>query len=174
MCTSEPFTVRAARDDDSAAVSELVMNVSAEFGLRWDPDGYDADLRSVASRYGATGGWFELLERAGALVGTIGLYAHSRAEIELRKMYLRPAVRGLGLGKALLARNLARARDAGFGAVTLETATVLEGAIGLYRRFGFVRQEAGPAGYGIGCDQVWRLELPGYELPAIPIPELRG
>ena len=52
-------------------------------------------------------------------------------------MYFRPAVRGLGLGKALLSRNLARARDAGFDAVTLETATVLKSAIGLYQRFGF-------------------------------------
>ena len=172
MPASEGFTVRQACDADSGAVSALVLAVSGEFGLRWDPEGYDADLKAVASSYGGRGGWFELLERRGELVGTIGLYPIGGADIELRKMYFRPSVRGLGLGKALLVRNLARARDAGFGAVMLETASVLEGAIGLYRRFGFARQQASPVGGDLGCDQVWRLELAGYELPEISVPLL--
>ncbi len=167
------FTVRPAHDADSRAVAALVEAVSSEFGLRWDPEGYDADLKAVASSYSGRGGWFELLERDRELVGTVGMYPHSPTEIELRKMYFRPAVRGLGLGKALLARNLARARSAGFRTVMLETATALHDAIGLYRRFGFTRQQDDPVGCSVGCDQVWCLDLDGYEVPeAMSIPEL--
>ena len=58
---------------------------------------------------------------------------------EVKRMYTREAVRGRGLGKALVARLEAEARGAGFRILRLETGTYQDAAIGLYERCGFRR-----------------------------------
>lgn len=162
---SDPVTVRPATDRDSDAIRAVVTEVSAEFGLA-SADSYDEDLTRVASWYKDAGGWFEVLELDGQIVGTIGMIPVSDSEIELRKMYFTPALRGRGLGKALLGRNLRLAAEAGFKTVTLETATVLEAAIGLYKRYGFSRVEE-PGRCSTGCDQAWQLQLDQFQAPAL-------
>lgn len=168
------YRVRNATDADSVAVTGLVSEVSGEFGLQSDALSYASDLGAVASAYGRDGGWFELLLADEELVGTLGMMVMAPGVVELRKMYLRPRARGLGLGKALLARNLHRARASGFEAVVLETATQLETARALYARFGFQREQGEGAGCSAGCDQRWRLLLRDYQQPVTPIVELTG
>ena len=58
---------------------------------------------------------------------------------EVKRMYTREAVRGRGVGKALVARLEQEARDAGFRILRLETGTYQDAAIGLYERCGFRR-----------------------------------
>ena len=53
-------------------------------------------------------------------------------------MYLQPAARGLGAGRALLQRLLADARMLGYARLRLESLKALEPAHGLYRSMGFV------------------------------------
>lgn len=166
------YSVRRATDADSAAVREIVRAVAAEFGLGADALADESDLVAVASRYERDGGWFELLLCDDRPVGTIGMLPVAPGVIELRKMYFDPAVRGCGLGKALLARNLRAARERGFEAVVLETATVLETARALYRRFGFERQAGAVRGCSSGCDQAWRLALRNYRTPDMIAVEL--
>ncbi|MDH3647511.1 MAG: GNAT family N-acetyltransferase [Gammaproteobacteria bacterium] len=172
--TISPFEVRAATDADAEAVRGLVFPVMEEFGLGVVPDGADSDLYEIEASYTDRGGWLELLTRDGSLVGTVGMYPVGDDSIELRKMYLRADMRGAGLGKALLARSIERAQQAGFREIVLETATVLKTAIALYERFGFSRDVDDYPGCGkTACDQVWRLQLAGYELPNTNMPELQ-
>ena len=56
---------------------------------------------------------------------------------EVKRMYTRPAARGHGLAKALLATIEKEVRDAGFSILRLETGTRQQEAIGLYERGGF-------------------------------------
>ena len=56
---------------------------------------------------------------------------------EVKRMYTREAARGRGVGKALLVRIEAEARDAGKPMLRLETGTLQAAAIGLYERSGF-------------------------------------
>jgi AcrR family transcriptional regulator/ribosomal protein S18 acetylase RimI-like enzyme len=60
------------------------------------------------------------------------------AMARLRWVYLRPEARGLGLGRAMLDRAVARARQIGAAGVTLTTLAGLEAAGRLYERLGFV------------------------------------
>jgi putative acetyltransferase len=72
-------------------------------------------------------------------VGTGGYYPISRGEkaVEIRKMYLLPTVRGLGLGKFLL-QHLEQAIAArGFQQIWIETASVLVEAVKLYESSGY-------------------------------------
>ena len=56
---------------------------------------------------------------------------------EVKRMYVRPAARGRGVGEALLRALLAHADSLGFTRVRLDTAPELLAAQALYRRFGF-------------------------------------
>jgi putative acetyltransferase len=58
---------------------------------------------------------------------------------ELKRMYVRPAFRGRGVGKLLLAHLADYARQRGVDVLRLETGVHQVEAIGLYERFGFRR-----------------------------------
>lgn len=58
---------------------------------------------------------------------------------EIKRMYVRPAFRGMGLGRRVLERLTAHARDAGITLLRLETGVDQVEAIGLYESMGFRR-----------------------------------
>lgn len=64
---------------------------------------------------------------------------------EVKRMYTREKARGLGVGKALLGRIEAEARNAGKTVLRLETGTLQAAAIGLYEGAGF--RACGPFGH---------------------------
>lgn len=150
--------LRRATNADCEPVRTLVFTVLGEYGLRPDPAGTDADLDDIEQSYFARGGTFSVLEdEDGSVVGAYGLYPVQGRTCELRKMYLRRTHRGRGLGKFLLEDALASARQLGFTAVTLETASVLKEAIALYKRYGFV--PCPNDHLAARCDQAYVLHL---------------
>jgi putative acetyltransferase len=150
--------IRSATNADAKKIRELVFAVLAEYGLKGDPDGTDADLNDIEANYFANGGLFEVVENEeGKLIGTVGLYAKADRVCELRKMYLLAETRGKGLGKQLMARVIEQARARGFRRIELETASPLIEAIALYTRFGFHRVEC--AHLASRCDQAYALDL---------------
>ncbi|MCO1574476.1 helix-turn-helix domain-containing GNAT family N-acetyltransferase [Crossiella sp. SN42] len=73
----------------------------------------------------------------GEPVGCGALKPHPPAYAEIKRMWVSPAVRGLGVGRRLLAELEARALAHGARAVRLETNRSLTEAIGLYRAAGY-------------------------------------
>lgn len=63
---------------------------------------------------------------------------------EIKRMYVVPAARGLGLGRRLLQTLERHAAGLGLTCIRLETAVKQPEALGLYRNFGYV--EIGPFG----------------------------
>lgn len=157
--------LRPATDADGEAVRAVVFSVLREYGLQPDPAGTDLDLFRIEATYPRSGGAFAVLvDGAGTVVGTAGLKpveaggpGPEPGTVELRKMYLLPAHRGRGWGKALFVWALAEARRLGFRRMTLETATVLREAIRLYERHGFRRLPVCP--HAGRCDLVMEREL---------------
>jgi DNA-binding MarR family transcriptional regulator/GNAT superfamily N-acetyltransferase len=70
-------------------------------------------------------------------VGCIGLRYHDDAPAEVKRLWVAPAVRGLGLGRRLLAELEAQATAHGVRVLRLETNRSLTEAIGLYRAAGY-------------------------------------
>jgi GNAT superfamily N-acetyltransferase len=75
-------------------------------------------------------------------VGCGALKNHPGAPSEIKRMWVADAVRGLGLGRRLLAELEARAAATGARAVRLETNRNLTEAIAMYRRAGYVEVPA--------------------------------
>jgi putative acetyltransferase len=69
-----------------------------------------------------------------------GAYVHRGAYGEVKRMFVDPASRGLGVGGKLLAEIARRAQQAGLPSLMLETGIHQPEAIGLYERAGFVRR----------------------------------
>lgn len=165
------YAVRPATNADSAAIHAVLVTVLDEYGLAPDPDGVDADLDDIERNYVARGGWFRVVElrdcdSGGRLAGCAGLYPLNPEDVEIRKMYLLPELRGLGIGRRLLNEAIEDARRLGYRRVRLETASVLQEAIALYRSAGF-RRVARPPAAG-RCDQAWVLEIDPQAADARP------
>lgn len=150
--------IRAATNRDCEAIRNLVFQVLREYHLKPDPNNTDADLNDIEAIYIEPGGLFEVVENDdGRIVGSVGLYKLSSEVCELRKMYLLPETRGHGLGKKLLERSIAGAKELGFKRIELETASPLVEAIALYKRYGFqvIKRDHLPS----RCDQAFALDL---------------
>ncbi len=150
--------LRIAHNTDCKQITDLVYGVLKEYGLKPDPACTDADIKDIESSYFGRGGKFFVLETEdGSIIGAYGLYPVDEQTCELRKMYLKKAHRGKGLGKFLLEDALSKARQLGFEKMILETASVLKEAIALYKSYGFV--EYHPQHMSSRCDHAYLLEL---------------
>jgi len=106
------------------------------------------------------GGRFDVLaDHAGTIRGTVGIGRIDAGTCELRKMYLHRSARGQGWGRRLLDHAIAEARRMGFKRMTLETASVLKEAVGMYERYGFRPCEPDPAHKAPRCDAAYELQL---------------
>lgn len=72
---------------------------------------------------------------------------HPEYDYELAKMGVSPKVRGKGIGRMLGNAVIEKGRSLGAGKIYLESNTVLEPAIALYRKLGFREVEAKPSPY---------------------------
>jgi GNAT superfamily N-acetyltransferase len=80
-----------------------------------------------------------LLFPAGTVLTTPDGASATLAEPEIRLLAVTPAARGLGIGAALVRECLQRAHQAGAEAVTLHTTEMMQVAMRMYERMGFVR-----------------------------------
>ena len=140
------ITVRAASTDDYPDIARLTVDAYRADGQLADDEGYDAVLADVAGRASAA----ELLvgvDAAGRVVGSVALVLHGSplaeiagpGEAEFRMLAVDPAAQGQGVGQALVAACVSRARDAGATAQLIYTRDFATRAHRLYARFGFVR-----------------------------------
>jgi putative acetyltransferase len=79
-----------------------------------------------------------LARRDGEAFGVAGLKPLAPGIAEIKRLYVVPEARGLGLGKQLAKRAIAKARAKGYERVRLDThRPSMEAAIVLYRSLGF-------------------------------------
>ena len=83
---------------------------------------------------------FFLTRYKNELAGCGGLKIYPGEYGEVKRMYVRPAYRGLGLGKAMLDYLGQYAQARGLDRLRLETGIYQVEAIGLYERYGFHRR----------------------------------
>jgi ribosomal protein S18 acetylase RimI-like enzyme len=103
---------------------------------------FDAELTSLPGDYAAPRGALLMAEVDGALAGCCALRALDNSDYpnacEMKRLYVRKAFRGFGLGRHLAEAILDAARMAGYDCILLDTLDEMESARALYAELGFV------------------------------------
>lgn len=133
--TPKGYRLELARTQTLRPVQGLMRAYFKELGLENDPACLDKDLQDLESGY-QSGGLIVLVHEQEP-VGCIGLRQIEPGVGEIKRMYIEPAYRKGGLGRALLESALNLARDKGFSRLLLDTRRDLKAANALYERFGF-------------------------------------
>lgn len=135
----QTFLIRDWQPSDRESAAAVIGTVLAEYGLAWEPEGADQDVLNVEAYYLERNGEFWVIEQQGNVVGTGAYYPIHRGHkaVEIRKMYLRPEIRGQGLGRFLLHQLEKAIAARGFAEIWVETASVLKEAVILYETSGY-------------------------------------
>jgi len=157
------MTIRPIAPGDAAALASVIRSTLSEFGAAKPGTAYyDAATDHLPELFAATprSAYF-VAERGGEVLGGGGIFPTENLPadtVELVKLYLLPAARGLGVGKALIQQCLDAARAAGYARVYLETTEELTQAIPLYEHLGFsyLSEALGNSGH-FGC-QIWMIK----------------
>jgi GNAT superfamily N-acetyltransferase len=137
-------------------VLQLIGSVFAEYGLTFEPSGYDADLTRIRDVYLDSGGAFWVLLDGERVVGTVAVVPHSDSGVEIKRVYLDASLRGKGVGRKLVEHAIAWAVERGHTVATLWSDVKFTRAHVMYERLGFVR-------FGIrDCDDVDQSQEHGY------------
>jgi len=98
---------------------------------------FEEELRHLEHKYGPPAGRLYLALCDGFPAGCIGLKPFDRESCELKRLYVRPAFRGRGLGTQLVQQIIRDAREIGYKRLLLDTFPFLHSARRIYRRLGF-------------------------------------
>jgi len=147
----ERLRIRDAKEGDQEAIGEVTLaafqEYAAQMPIHWE--GYRQGI--LATLANVEPAEQIVAEREGVIVGAILLYPAgsvysppnnppmTRAWPEMRLLAVAPAARGFGIGAALVHECIRRARRSGSQALTLHTSDVMQVAMRMYERMGFVR-----------------------------------
>jgi DNA-binding MarR family transcriptional regulator/GNAT superfamily N-acetyltransferase len=125
-------------DPEQPAAAYCVGEYYAELGRRFD-DGWDHAISIAATpeQLRPPAGLFAVATLHGSPIGCGALKFHGRHPAELKRMWVAPTARGLGLGRRLLTELERIAQDHGARTLRLETNRNLTEAIALYRSAGY-------------------------------------
>ena len=130
--------VRSA--DDLGATIRLFEAYAASLPVDLAYQGFAAELAGLPGNYAPPDGDLLLARNgAGAAIGCVALRPMADpGSCEMKRLYVSPQARGLGLGKALVESVIATARQIGYRRMRLDTLPSMAMAIDLYRARGFV------------------------------------
>lgn len=122
---------------DLPAIRALIADYVASLGLDLSFQDVDKELAALPGAYAPPGGALLLAQSGGVPVGMGAMRPLPDGTVEMKRMYLRPAARGLGAGRAIATGLIAAARAAGYRVMRLDTQRDFDAAVALYRSLGF-------------------------------------
>jgi ribosomal protein S18 acetylase RimI-like enzyme len=122
-----------------AAVGELLREYEQAIGVSLCFQNFAAEVAHLPGEYAPPRGQLILASASTGLVGCVGLrpVAGDAVLCELKRLYVRSAARGTGLGRRLTLAALDEARRLGYQRICLDTLISMTQAQALYRALGF-------------------------------------
>ncbi len=124
-----------------AAVREIFQEYAEGLGIDLRVQQFDAELAGLPGDYAEPRGALLLATVDGELAGCCALRPLDTADYpntsEMKRLYVRKAFRGFGLGRLLTEAILDAARQAGYASVLLDTLNEMDTARNLYADLGF-------------------------------------
>jgi ribosomal protein S18 acetylase RimI-like enzyme len=136
-----PFRLARARHAEEIAAAAILFREYADWlGIDLSFQGFEAELASLPGKYAApTGALMLAYSPAGEALGCVAVRPLEGSAIcEMKRLYVRPAARGLGIGAALVAAIVESAQALGYTEMKLDTLPSMSEAFALYQRFGFL------------------------------------
>jgi len=129
--------LQAATPHEWDEARRLVREYAASLNVDLSFQNFDAELQHFTTEYAAPKGAFILAEAESQHLACIGLRQFSADVGEIKRLYVTPAARGRGLGRVLVERSIAIAREIGYRSVLLDTLPFMKEAQALYLSLGF-------------------------------------
>ncbi len=124
-----------------ATVRTMLLEYWDSFGFTPCFQNFGDEVASLPGAYAPPGGRLALATVNGEPAGCIALRRVDELRAEAKRLYVRPAFRGTGLGRTLLEWVMNEARAAGYREIVGDTMPVMRDALALYDRMGFKRAE---------------------------------
>lgn len=122
-------------------VREIFREYAGSLGIDLGFQDFESELADLPGDYAPPRGQLLLAEVDGAVAGCCALRPLDAADYpnaaEMKRLYVRKAFRGFGLGRQLAEAMLDVARQAGYASVLLDTLDDMEAARALYTELGF-------------------------------------
>lgn len=142
------LTLRPATPDDMEDIARLCWAYRAMLADRsrsvpgfvetyYSADTYAAMIADLPRVHARPKGDIVLARLKDATVGCAMYYPISATTCEIKRVFVDPAARGTGAGRALMVVGMEHAARDGYGRMVLDTIATLTEAIGLYERMGF-------------------------------------
>ena len=130
--------VQVQGDEQVAVARELFREYAGAIGVDLEYQGFAAELASLHAPYVPPHGALIVAQVDCATAACVALRCLDEATGEMKRLFVRPAYRSLGLGQCLIEAVVKAARGAGYTALRLDTLPSMAGAQALYRKLGFV------------------------------------
>jgi ribosomal protein S18 acetylase RimI-like enzyme len=134
--------VRAVEADQLDVVRTLFREYAASLGFDLAFQGFERELADLPGGYALPEGCLFLACDAGQPAGCVALRKLTDGICEMKRLYVRPAWRGLHVGRALAGAVIAEARRLGYERMRLDTVPGMERAQYLYQTLGFYEIDA--------------------------------
>ena len=129
------------READIPAARDILREYAASLSFDLCFQDFDAELANLPGQYAEPRGALLLAFMAGQLVGCCAFrpldHVDTPNACEMRRLYVRPAYRRSGAGRVLAEAIIARAQQAGYSYLLLDTLSDMEAASALYTDLGF-------------------------------------
>ncbi len=130
--------VRIEAAEDMDAVRALFVEYQRAIGVDLCFQGFDEELATLPGKYAPPRGTLLFACHGNDVAGCVGVRPLSDDTCEMKRLFVRPTYRGLGLGARLARSSIDAARRAGYARMRLDSLSTMTTAVSMYRRMGFV------------------------------------
>ena len=137
--SSDEFAIAPARTAiELTSAAALFRAYARSLPVDLEPQGFSEELKSLPGVYAPPAGELLLAKRGDHVLGAVALKALEPPRVaEIKRLFVRPQARRIGVGKALVAAVVETARERGYREIRLDTLPAMAEAIALYKFFGF-------------------------------------
>jgi GNAT superfamily N-acetyltransferase len=116
---------------------QLVQAYACSLAIDLSFQDFGKELEQLETVYGPPTGVFLFAAEAGHWLGCVGVRRHSEHDSEMKRLYVAPEARGLGIGQLLAIAAMEAAVRLGYRRMLLDTLPSMSAAQALYLRLGF-------------------------------------
>lgn len=136
--TPSSFAIRAALLQDMALAASLFREYAGGIGVDLSYQDFEVELATLPGAYAPPGGTILLAEQDGRAVGCVAVRPFAGVRLcEMKRLHVRDAARGSGLGRALAQAAMVAASGMSYATMRLDTLSTMTAAQRLYRSLGF-------------------------------------